>query len=999
VATRFYYSDTAAPVSVTPAAGWDVTANAGTSGLLSRTRTNYGGAAFTASQPGTGGANEDALHVVMVSDPIVGATITGTVKGQIFAREANTLTDARAQIVVKVVSNDGSTVRGTLIDFDTAALSSEFNISGGTIINRKFPRGGAVSVTSVAAQNGDRIVVEVGHRNHGTNTGVVRINAGATVSPTTDAPEDETTDDAAGSYAGWLEFSQTLTPYDEAPAGVATGTGSALVARGSVKASAGIGTGTGAAYNAAGSLLPPPRTVLINGSDYTESIRLDSFSFTECANRGEVGTGGIDVHDATSALEVPALKAVQFDEPQAGQSNKRVFTGFTHERTTERGIQRAAGVREWGVELVDLNVLADDFVLTTADSADRGSETDYARIIWLLTTAGLTAAGVGNGAVVNANTVTMEAADYRGRKPRDVLAECSEAAGKLWFIYDYGAGRKLYYDLATGTSLSSSAKISDVDTDVNSTTVWAPSTVTVKRSPDRIFSKIHLTYNAGVVTASDAAVATAYRTREAAILDASIVGSTLAQAKADELLANSSEEITEVQGLSVVMPALYVNDIRVGQRVEIKLTRHGVDAYTWFRVIRRTVTPFAGSDVVYTVTLGLASNVLAAATGGRGGDEIWPHKSNAHEDGATVRVDRGGLTITEGGITVSNTTGDTIFDASLNGGTIQNDSTTVIIDDAGITITDGSLILQDEFATTVMESTGFSGPWTDFIRLGLYNARFVYGNVGVLAEGRTADLPYWTVDNVAGGVATLLSGGGIKTTFSALSGSTTYDSDLVPVRPGSTMEAGVAYLVNRAAGTLLLNGFIYWFQADGSASATPSVAIFDESATASITSLRWITTSVVVPSDAVLGQLVFYAQETVSHNAANSVTVYAAKLIDAPLAIPAGVYLAGVTYVTPSGTDDDYDPGTPTAEIGILIAGTTAAWTLRGMLAPTTEYKMMYLYNYSANNITIKHDNAGSAAANRFYTPGAVDLVLGTWNGCLLLYNTLVNRWAVLANS
>jgi hypothetical protein len=234
----------------------------------------------------------------------------------------------------------------------------------------------------------------------------------------------------------------------------------------------------------------------------------------------------------------------------------------------------------------------------------------------------------------------------------------------LWFIYDYGAGRKLYYDLATGTSLSSSAKISDVDTDVNSTTVWAPSTVTVKRSPDRIFSKIHLTYNAGVVTASDAAVATAYRTREAAILDASIVGSTLAQAKADELLANSSEEITEVQGLSVVMPALYVNDIRVGQRVEIKLTRHGVDAYTWFRVIRRTVTPFAGSDVVYTVTLGLASNVLAAATGGRGGDEIWPHKSNAHEDGATVRVDRGGITITDGGITVTNGDDVVIIDGS-----------------------------------------------------------------------------------------------------------------------------------------------------------------------------------------------------------------------------------------------------------------------------------------------------------------------------------------------
>jgi hypothetical protein len=256
------------------------------------------------------------------------------------------------------------------------------------------------------------------------------------------------------------------------------------------------------------------RTVTIDSVDYTSTIRLDSFSFTECANRGEVGMGGLDVHDTASALTVPALKPVTFTDTAAIGSNT-TFVGFTHQRTTQRGVQKVAGVREWAVELTDLNVLADDYVLNEDDDPVRPVETDYARMTWLLTTRFGTDGNITAGVLPNTHTVTLDKADYTTRKASEVAAECSEAAGKMWFIYDYGSGHKLYYDQATGTSLTSTAKISDVAADVDSSTVWAPfNAPNVVRSPDPIFSSVTLKYKNGSVTVTDAGTEAAYRPRE-----------------------------------------------------------------------------------------------------------------------------------------------------------------------------------------------------------------------------------------------------------------------------------------------------------------------------------------------------------------------------------------------------------------------------------------------------------------------------------------------------
>jgi hypothetical protein len=211
MATRLWPTDTAPGISPALDAVWD------NSGLLQRRLLGPSSADYvfgtSVLSSGSGVANEDTALYQFIYGPLAAQTFSGTLKGQFFCREANAAADARVQIVARVLSSDGSTVRGTLYGPDTAALSSEFAVQtdGSLATNRNIPRGGAQSVAGIAAQAGDYLVVEVGFRNHGTNTGAVRVSAGADeATATTDAPEDETTT-VSGIYRSWLEFSHDIT--------------------------------------------------------------------------------------------------------------------------------------------------------------------------------------------------------------------------------------------------------------------------------------------------------------------------------------------------------------------------------------------------------------------------------------------------------------------------------------------------------------------------------------------------------------------------------------------------------------------------------------------------------------------------------------------------------------------------------------------------------------------------------------------------------------------
>lgn len=114
---------------------------------------------------------------------------------------------------VKVYSNDGLTLRGTLVAMQAAALSNSFATSK---TNRKFPlnwSSSGAALTQVVAQENDCIVIEIGGR-------VFTAATGGTVSvvigdPTSDSDLSENETDTADGVP-WFEFSQDIAFVDDA---------------------------------------------------------------------------------------------------------------------------------------------------------------------------------------------------------------------------------------------------------------------------------------------------------------------------------------------------------------------------------------------------------------------------------------------------------------------------------------------------------------------------------------------------------------------------------------------------------------------------------------------------------------------------------------------------------------------------------------------------------------------------------------------------------------
>lgn len=212
-------------------------------------------------------------------------------------------------------------------------------------------------------------------------------------------------------------------------------------------------------------------------------------------------------------------------------------------------------------------------------------------------------------------------------------------------------------------------------------------------------------------------------------------------------------------------------------------------------------------------------------------------------------------------------------------GGVQNSTATVVIDSAGITILNGALTIQDEFGKTTMVASGFSGNWADFIATGLYNGRFLSGTAGGIANGRTSNLPYWTLANLVGTpFAIFVANGGVDVSFNALTDKKGFTSDSVQVHPAGIYQANFTVSTVKASATMfiILATFIDWFKADGTASATPTTTL-DQNSFSGTLAATAINTLLPVrpPSDARFAKLRFTIEESNlgAHNSGNKLTL------------------------------------------------------------------------------------------------------------------------------
>ncbi len=203
MATKMYLPSTGtAPVTPSAWAGWSATA-AGITRPFSITK---GSTTMTTISAVDGITTGPTAMVRWVSPPLAAVTITGT--WRYVARHATVQASGfvKGCAVLKVVSNDGTTVRGTLISRLSTSHTTNFNVSGAlrNLMNPEWE--GTIACTSVAASEGDRLVFEIGFYNQNASTDDFSFSCG----------EDSATDcvfDDAGTAANnpWMELSQTLT--------------------------------------------------------------------------------------------------------------------------------------------------------------------------------------------------------------------------------------------------------------------------------------------------------------------------------------------------------------------------------------------------------------------------------------------------------------------------------------------------------------------------------------------------------------------------------------------------------------------------------------------------------------------------------------------------------------------------------------------------------------------------------------------------------------------
>jgi hypothetical protein len=142
---------------------------------------------------------------------------------------------------------------------------------------------------------------------------------------------------------------------------------------------------------------------------------------------------------------------------------------------------------------------------------------------------------------------------------------------------------------------------------------------------------------------------------------------------------------------------------------------------------------------------------------------------------------------------------------------VENVGSTVIIDATGITI-------KDQHDVVGLTAAGFSKSWFDFISFGLYNARFESGTNGVLANGLTDALPYWTVAQQTNTptISYVSADKAVKVQSASTLGDVgEFKSVLIPVQPGAQIQVRVRVKTNVVAAGWTINVHLEQYQADG----------------------------------------------------------------------------------------------------------------------------------------------------------------------------------------
>jgi hypothetical protein len=365
--------------------------------------------------------------------------------------------------------------------------------------------------------------------------------------------------------------------------------------------------------------------------DLSSAVRLGTIAgVVDEAELGAVGVSSLLFDDVDGTLGhsgdgIVGLKQLHMDETAAPPGNQRLWTGYIGQRHYRRGTDslRLDVARKIDADLVDINGFLSFRIFAPVaedptSSFVRPAETDIERVAALLAVDFLSDTLYDEGLVATSGGVAMDACDYTGQKPLDVLNDCAQQSGRNFFpTYNEATGHyQLFYHFDYDPVFDSPLQISNVLADVDGITTFAPEPdAELVRNPDRVISAVYEPFSGTGSPAYRTAPTTAYTYawRDGAAPSANVKTLTKANARADRYLATNSTEDDRITCTLRGMPAQYVTGIKAGQRVKCKFSHMplGVSGtwggdFAWCRVLNRSVMANELTNVLYNIRLELS---------------------------------------------------------------------------------------------------------------------------------------------------------------------------------------------------------------------------------------------------------------------------------------------------------------------------------------------------------------------------------------------------------
>lgn len=319
-------------------------------------------------------------------------------------------------------------------------------------------------------------------------------------------------------------------------------------------------------------------------------IRFGQLALSQSAEVGEPTISQVMWDDPDGEIDLVGFRQFSAVETAAPSNNQHIGRWRLGAKTVTRGPSFRTGVaRRVNADLADYNALL-GWRLMMADSAKRPAETASDRLTWLINTR--RAPVYAHPSYCSAPSTAMDAADYRGQRYADVLADIANTTGyNFWCEYDEGRERsELFFMNPGSSSYTSTLSISNDLADVDSVTVFAPSEdAELRRDPSRVTAGAYVAYDGGYVyeTRDSTGDQFAYVDQTAPL--GNVKSATKARAIATRYLDDNDEEDDRIT-CSIIVPAASVNAVRAGHRIPVKFTHFpGYEDYRYCRVLRRTV--------------------------------------------------------------------------------------------------------------------------------------------------------------------------------------------------------------------------------------------------------------------------------------------------------------------------------------------------------------------------------------------------------------------------